>query len=392
MRNKLRILFVIDKLGVGGTEGQLVEIINRLDKEKFELFLCCLSRAQSRIQEHLGKTGKVKNILLDVGSIYSIGAGVAIYRLVRLIRSLEIDIVQAYFLRAKFLGVLAGKLAGIKTISCMRDLGLSINYRTILPVKLADHWASRFLTNSRSIRQYLIEKHRINPDRIDVITNGVDLNRFRPVTPIERAECKNTMGFDPGNIVIGVIANLKPEKGLGDFIRAAAIVFRQDPHTRFVIVGEGALKESLRTLAADLGMQGKLIFTGSASDVRSFLFAFDIGVLCSLSEGFSNAILEYLAVGLPVVATNIGGNIEQVQDQESGFLVPPEDPDALAEALLKLVNDEDLRRKMSDRAVHDCRSRFDMDRMIRQLENYYLEVSLIRGRQDVVEPGVKTRS
>jgi glycosyltransferase involved in cell wall biosynthesis len=375
MERKIRILFVIDNFTIGGTERQLVEIINRLDQKKFELFLCCLSSVQSGIQEHLGQSDKVKTILLDVGSIYSISAVIAIYRLIRLIRSLQVDIVQAYFLRAKVLGVLAGKLAGIKTISCMRDLGLSINYKTILPIMLADRWASGFLVNSQSIGRYLVKRHRINPDRIDVITNGVDMNRFRPANPIEKAEGKKRLGIDPGHIVIGAIANLKPVKGLESFIRAAAIVFRQNPRTRFVIVGEGTLRESLRTLAANLGMEDNIVFTGSSSDVWSFLSAFDIGVLCSLSEGFSNAILEYLAMGLPVVATNVGGNVEQVLDQETGFLVPPENPDALAQALLKLVRDEDLRRKMSDRAVRDCQTRFDMDRMIRQLENYYLEVS-----------------
>ena len=383
MERKIRVLFVIDKLIIGGTEGQLVELMKRLDHEKFELFLCCLSGPQSGIKEHLPECVKAKTILLDVKSTYRLRALVAVYRLVKFIRYEGIDIVQSYFLKAKFIGTLAGKLAGIRTIVCTRDLGHSITLRNLVPSRLANLYADRFLVNSQSVKHYLIAQEQIKPDKIDVIINGVDLDKYGPVMQEERAQHKEKLRINPSDIVIGVISNLRPEKGLGDLIRAASLVCKAHKDVVFLIVGDGSERDNLIRLAAEHGLWNRLIFAGSADDVRPFLLAFDVGVLCSLAEGFSNVVLEYMAVGLPVVATDVGGNREQVRDGETGFLVPPRDSHCLANALATLINDRNMRKTMSDRALQYCRTQYSMVKMVHHYEDYYMQLGV---RHESVRP------
>ncbi|MFQ5850242.1 MAG: glycosyltransferase [Candidatus Binatia bacterium] len=371
MAEKLRILFVIDELGLGGTEGQLIEVMRRLDRAKFDVLLCCLSGPNSKVKEYIPELPKVKTLLQDVESTYSLSAILALYRLVRFIRSQHVDIVQAYFLKAKFLGVVAGKLAGIKTISCTRDLGIFINVVNALPVKIANMCTDRFLVNSRCIRDYLIREQRIGPDKIDVIPNGVDLTRYRPIRKDEKVEYKRKLNIDPQCIVIGTIASLKPVKGLSDFIRAAALVHEADNKIHFVIVGEGPLRYALREEAAALGVANVITFAGACVDIRPYLSAFDVGVLCSHSEGFSNAILEYMAAGLPIIATAVGGNVEQIRDKETGFLVVSGDYESLAQHIVDITTNEKLRSTMAEAALEYCSENFAMDSMIRRLEDYY---------------------
>jgi L-malate glycosyltransferase len=371
MDRKIRILFLIDKLGVGGTERQLVELMRRLDPGKFKLFLGCLAGVESAIHKFLPDDVKVKTFLLDIGSTYSLAALVGMSRLIRFIRAESIDIVQCYFPKAKVIGCLAGKLAGAKTISCMRDLGLNVNFANMLPLRLADFCTDRFLVNSLGVKDYLVRRQRVRSDLIDVVVNGVDMTKYQLSTPAERAENKIKLGIDPAAIVIGVIANPFPVKGFTYFVQGAALVHREYEKTHFVIVGKGPQEEALRRQAVELRMGDKFLFSGRCDDVGPYLRSFDIGVLCSLSEGFSNSILEYMAAGLPVVATRVGGNQEQVRDGVTGFLVPPGESQALAHALIRLVREENLRVTMSEKAIQACRAQFSMDRMIARMDEYY---------------------
>nr|MBI3613025.1 glycosyltransferase [Nitrospirota bacterium] len=371
MTRPIRILFLIDQLGIGGTERQLIELMRRLDPGKFELFLGCLAGAASGIQDFLPGDVKVKTLLLDIGSTYSLAALAGVSRLIRFIRSESIDVVQCYFPKAKVMGCIAGKLAGAKTVSCMRDLGLNISFANMLPLMLANFCTDRFLVNSFGVKDYLISKQRVRQALVDVVMNGVDVEKYRPATPAEKAEQKLKLGIEPSAVVIGVVANLRLVKGLENLIRVVPSVCQVREKTHFVIVGEGPLEDGLRRQAAALGVTEKITFAKGCMEARPYLQAFDIGVLCSLSEGFSNSILEYMAVGLPVVATCVGGNKEQVNDGVTGLLVPPGDSRALAGALVTLLKEDKLRETMAENARRYCLQQFAMDTMIERMGNYY---------------------
>ena len=276
---------------------------------------------------------------------------------------------------------MAGKLAGAITISCMRDLGFNLNWANWLPTKVANMCTDRFQANSFSVKDYLIRAQGICPDRIDVVLNGVDLTKYYPPSADEKAVAKIQLGLDPSVVVIGVVANLKPIKGLADLIRAASVICRTREKTHFMIVGQGPQEDELKRQVAVLGIEDKVTFVTGCKEVVPYLRIFDICVLCSLSEGFSNSILEYMAVGLPVVATRVGGNQEQVRDGVTGFLLPPGDSEALAKALIQLVEGGEFRLRMAQQARQECVDRYGMDKMIVQMEEGYMRLIPLRGRE-----------
>lgn len=369
----VRILFVIDQLGIGGTERQLVETMRCLDRGKFTPFLACLAGEESRL-ELLSQDMNVHTVLLNVKSTYSLSALTGIFRLIRFIRAESIHVVQCYFPKAKVIGCIAGKLAGAMTVSCMRDLGFNLNWNNWLPTKLANACTDRFQANSLGVKNYLVGEQWIPTGRIDVVLNGVDLEKYRPPTSVERVESKIELGLDPSVIVIGAVANLKPIKALGDLISAASGICRGYERLHLVLIGQGPQEDELKRQATALGIGSKVTFITGCKEVLPYLWAFDVGVLCSLSEGFSNSILEYMAVGLPVVATSVGGNQEQVCDGVTGFLVPPGDNEALAKALVKLVEGERLRRRMGEQVHQKCVARYGLTGMIAQMEEGYLRL------------------
>jgi L-malate glycosyltransferase len=374
MDRKIRILFLIDQLGVGGTERQLFELMRRLDSDKFEVFLGCLSGQDSGIPEFLPIGLKVRTIILNVRSTNSLAALVGIWRLALFIRSESIDIVQYYFIKSKVLGAIAGKFAGAVTVSCMRDLGMHITAVTIWHLKVANSCSDRFLANSLRVKHHLMEVQGVCEDYIDVIPNGVDVDKYQPVSREERARAKVQLGIDPDHFVVGAIANLKLVKGLVHLVRAASVVCRQREKVLFVIVGRGPQEEELRRLAVELGVSKYVIFAGGCDDVRPYLRAFDIGVLCSLSEGFSNSILEYMSSGLPVVATRVGGASEQVKSGETGILVPADDSAALAAALTPLMDDGRIRQAMAEASRDYCVKEFSVDTMINRMDDFYSRI------------------
>jgi glycosyltransferase involved in cell wall biosynthesis len=203
-------------------------------------------------------------------------------------------------------------------------------------------------------------------DRIDVLYNGVDLARYGAATA---DDCLGIPGAAP---VVGIVANYRPVKDLGLFLRAARIVAAEAPDAAFLLVGHGPLRDELGQLAAELGIAHRVFLSDGKGEVPGFLARMSVGCLCSLSEGFSNAILEYMAAGLPVVATDAGGNAEAVEHGVTGYIVGSREPEAFAGPIIRLLRDQGLRREMARRARERCRERFEIGAAIRRLEQYYL--------------------
>jgi L-malate glycosyltransferase len=165
---------------------------------------------------------------------------------------------------------------------------------------------------------------------------------------VRRNAIRTELGLDPQNVLIGMVSNLRTVKGLHDFVEAARSVAEQYPLVRFVVIGEGPLQHELERMIADYGLTGTFTLLGRQSDIPGYLSSFDIAVHTSESEGFSNSVLEYLGAGLPVVATNVGGNAEALAD--AGVLVAPKDPAALAEALKSIMADPVRRAALGEAA------------------------------------------
>ena len=205
-----------------------------------------------------------------------------------------------------------------------------------------------------------------------VIQNGVDLNCFR--AGLKKKRLSEDLGINPRDVVVGTVANLNPIKGVDYFIQSIPIINKEIRNAKFVILGDGPMRKDLESLACRLDISDSVFFAGNRSNVSELLKIFDVFVNPSLSEGSSNAIIEAMATGLPVVATNVGGNKEMVDHGKSGFLVPQKDKEKLAESVIHILKDDVLRLEMSRNSRLLVEEKHNFYKMIKQLEDYYTDI------------------
>jgi glycosyltransferase involved in cell wall biosynthesis len=225
---------------------------------------------------------------------------------------------------------------------------------------------------SKAVKKVIMEKEDVSEAKVKIIYNGIDTEYFKPSKT--KSLLRSQIGLQDSNFVITIVANLYKIKGVEYFIRAASLVAQEVPESKFIIVGDGAEKDGLAELAANLGISEKIIFTGNIYNTKDYLATSDVYVCSSLSEGFSNSILEAMAMGLPVVATDVGGNKEAVVDNESGFLVPAQDYQGIASKIIELYQNHDERYQMGDKGRAIAEERFNLKRMIKEHEKLYLDL------------------
>lgn len=355
-------MYVIGSMGHGraGTERNLLTIIENLDRTRFEPFLVSLQDCEYIQRSQFS----CDTNCLHLYRMFTPTMWRKRKQLAQRMRELEIDVVQTFFVEGHLVGGGAAKMAGAKAIiSSRRNLGYSYSLKERLLLKFANRYPNRWLANSHAVADTISRQETIDRSCFDVIYNGVEIPKqddAGPTTAVKR---------------VVMVANLRPVKAVDLLIRAAAIVVKSVPEVRFAVVGDGPERASLLKLAADLSLTGQIDFIGSTNDVRATLRGATVGVLTSTSEGFSNAILEYMCAGLPVVATNVGGNREAVLDGKTGFLVTPANHNELADKLIFLLThpDESLRFGRAGRVRAE--TEFSLASMIQNHEEYYIRLA-----------------
>ncbi len=373
LQGRTGIVYLIDFLAnregvTGGTERQLVELAKRLDPERFRPVVFCLQEfCRTPFWEGLS----CEKHVLDVYSLGSRRGAEAFLWFVRYLRQNRVDIVQTYFHDSTLFGIAAARLAGVKrTVSCRRDLGFWHEGGTKTRLSLVNRITHRILVNSRAVKDAVVKLEGVAPDKVDVILNGIDADAVELTAPAPLRREFPAIG--PGDRVVGMVANLnRGVKRVDVLVRAAFEVRKRVPGARFLVVGGGRLEGGLRRLIRELGLEGAVILAGARDSALAYVKAFDVGVLTSDSEGFPNAILEYMAAGVPVVATDVGGNREVVRDRSLGVLVPPGDHAALARAIVGLLEDDARRAETGSRGRGLIRSTFAWDRKIGEMSRYY---------------------
>lgn len=342
-RTPVRVALVIDSIAgdTSGTERQLLGLIERLDRARIEPLLVVLSSSRwlethtpSCAVEVLGYRGLLKPSLPRVVS-----------KLARLLRDKQIDVVLTFFEDAMFVGLLGvwWSRAHPVLMQSRRDIGMGNArpwYHALFDaarIVLADRFDA-VVVNGEAVKRWVAESDGVPPARIRVIRNGVEL--------LGPSAVDFPLADQPGTIWLGITANLKPIKRIDVLIEALARLDRQVSWDwQCVVMGEGPERERLSHLIQQRGLVGRVHLVGSVHDVRSYLQRVDIAILCSDREGLSNAILEYMTLSKPIVATDAGACSELV-DEDNGLLVPPGDPVTLAAALMRLGSDRELRDRM----------------------------------------------
>jgi len=370
MAGKLRIAYLIDIIDSdkGGTEKQLLNIITRLNTNQFEVTLVCLRESPWMTCNSL----PCEVIALGYCGFLKPCFPIVLMRYLRLLKQRRFTIVQTFFEDSMFIGYL-GKLFSRTRHSLIisrRDLGLGSEepvyhwfYKKIKPFILRS--VDGIAANAHAIKDHIVKCENVPLGKMTVISNGLDL----PTPPLETP---STLLENQADLWIANVANLKPIKRVDLLLRAMAKLkeIASDKIIRAVIIGDDKLRVELQNLADTLGIDDRVHFMGSIENVSDYLYSMDIGVLCSDKEGLSNAILEYMACGLPVVATAVGGNPELV-DRTNGICIPPGDWEALASAILTLADSREYREKLGEKSKRKVLDKYTWDKIMPQWESYY---------------------
>lgn len=356
----VRIAFVIDNLSRAGTESQLLALIRSLDRARFEPSLVLLDGSPSGSKELEPADCEVTR--LGVTKLLGFRAYRAANRLRTLWRERRPDIVQAYFLDSSYFAIPLARRLGVPAIVRVRNnLGYWLTPKHRLLNRVLRNMVDVTLTNSDAGRASLLESDRPAPDRVVSIENGVDVERFAGCTPPRFA----------GTIRIGCVANLRPVKNVDGLMRAARLVLDRVPNVLFEVAGDGEQRPELERLHKEWNLGGRFRLRGSVSDVPAFLGECDAAVLPSHSEGMSNALLEYMAAGRAVVATEVGANAKLVRHGVDGLIAHDSRPESIAESLIELITNVERARQMAASARERAIREYSRDAMVRRFEAFY---------------------
>jgi glycosyltransferase involved in cell wall biosynthesis len=373
-----KVFHLVDSLHVGGTETQAVELALRMPVSAYEVTLGCL-RAEGALLD------KLKGAAVGVREFHPRGgldSPAGLYQLARLtafLRWEKFDVVHTHDLWSNLMGVPAARLAGVPAIiSSRRDLAHLDWYRGMKRAWLRriQNLSHVVLANATPIRDALIAEDGFAPEKLRVIHNGVDTDKFQRA---KRDRERLFPGAENVKLVV-LVGNMHTDvKGHPCLIAAAPAVLQESPNTRFVFAGDGEARAVFEEQVAKSGRQHSFEFLGPRSDIPDVLASCDIAVLPSKAEGLPNAVLEYMAAGLPTIASRVGGTAELVEDGVTGLLVPPEDSKALSGALLRLLRDPALSRRIAASGQHRASENFSFERLIREVDELYTEL-LERGK------------
>jgi L-malate glycosyltransferase len=367
-RRRIKILFVIDLITEweGGTERQLQLLIPLFDPKFFELKLVFLFEAP----ELDTKTLPCPLRVVFPRSAKLPSFPVRVWKLAQVLREERPDVVQGFFIEGLIAGVLAGRIARVpQVIGSVRNAGHWRKTGHRLTMKAITPLARRWQTNSRALWEFQTETEGVPAAKVEILPNGTDLSRFVPATPEQRLATRRSLGWNEQGPICISVANLSKVKDLATLVNAAKLLHGRLPSLQFILVGEGPEREALQNQAAGLGLSDVVKLVGRQSDVRRFLAAADLGVLTSRSEGSSNSVLEYMAMGLPSVVSDIPANRELTDE----VVFEPGNASDFAEKIFQLWQDQPLRTRLS-REYQEMAGEFSVEKLALRAQSYYSRV------------------
>ncbi len=377
---KVRILFLIDEIGgiaEGGTERQVLQLIELATRLGYEPRLAVLRGTEWLTQEQAG----CPIYFAGANSLLRPSGWRACAKLVQWMRRERMALVQTFFVECNIFGPWLARLAGVPVVvgsrrnlnqwhgrsSWMAPLILQLQ-------RLTNASSDCVIANSLVVAEETFKTEKLPHRKMHVAYNGIDLAKFSRLKEL-RSQARQMLGIGPEEIVVGNISGFREVKGIPQFVDAARIVLEKEPSMRFLAVGDGTQYARVVELIRQYGLQDRIHLAGQQTDVLPYLAAMDIGVLSSLAEGFSNSLLEYMASGLAAVATEVGGNREALEG--AGILVPPDNPQALADAILELRSP--VLREQLGLAARQRVERFSLARAEKRMKEIYAELLQAKG-------------
>ncbi len=374
----MRIFYVIDSLKIGGAEMLLLAMVRRY------------LRLDHQIQVAYFSEGPLHDELTELGvpvhriSRRGLADPRALFRLLALLRRERPEVVHTHLRKSDLLGQPAAAIAGtrVRVSSIHNEDPWRRNKLLTLIHRVCTGRCQKVIAVSREAGEFLVETGTYPAEKIVSIDNGIDLERFDPerVVPADKT---TLWGLEPGDPAIGIVGRLEPQKGHHVLLEAAAIVVREMPGARFVIVGDGPLRPELEAQRARLGLEEHVVFAGISRDVPATLAALDVVVSSSLWEGLPLTLLEAMAMAKPLVCTAVGGVRSLLEDGRTGVVVAPGDPEALSRGLLRLLGDPREAARLGARAAATVRESYSEETMHERILDVYRSLQTGEARECV---------
>lgn len=367
------VLQLFDSFNQGGTEWQTVQLTRFLQQSgKHRLFLATLNH-EGPLRVEVERLGFHEIPTFPLQNFYNFNAMRQVSRLASLMRENKIDLVHAHDFYTNIFGMAAAKLAGVRArITSRRETeGIRSPAKRWLE-RRAYNTATAVVANAEAIRTQLIAEG-LPPAKVVTIHNGLDVAHVTPQPHAHRDELLKSFNLPNSRRYVTIVANMRHVmKDQATFLRAAHLTREAIPDSSFILAGEGEQMPQLQKLAAELGLSNNAFFIGRCNRVADLLAISDVCVLSSKGvEGFSNSILEYMAAGRPVVATDVGGAREAVVESETGYVVKPEDPETMAARLISLLREPEQAWTMGTQGRKRVLEHFSCEAQLKRVEALY---------------------
>ncbi len=370
---KIRIIEMIDRPSLGGGQRALLLLASHLDRQRFEVLTS--SAGEGPLEEEARRLG-LAHLRVPLGKKFNPGA---VKEIAGLLQEHRVSILHTHGGIAGLFGRLAARRAQTSVVVHTLHGIHYLHYRNPLLRKLyvrLERKLSRFTDGLVLVSQadfQKAKKHRLaDEDKMFVVLNGIDPQPGLSEEEIRRKRL--ALGWPPGEPVVGTVARLHRQKGIPTLLKAAPRLFAAAPGVRVAVVGEGPLGPSLRKKVRRRGLEEKFIFLGERKDAFELLSLFDVFVLPSLWEGLPFVLIEAASLQKPIVATAVDGTTEVVENGKTGLLIPAENPQALADAVIDLLQDRKKASRLADNAKSIIPSRFPLRRMVEQTQSLYLNL------------------
>jgi len=373
IKQSYHILRIITWLPRGGIERRLVAVLPRLNKPPFRVSLVCI-RERGPLADEIEQAG----VPVSVVPLRSRLDPRGLWTLARWMRDQRIDLIHSHMYRSNVPATIAARLAGVPHVLCqVHNVDTWETHRQRVMDRWLVRWRTAMLAVSNQVKQDIVTNLRCPPEQVRVLYNGIDIRKYRSVghTP----GLRYNLGVPDGNRLVVMLARLVAQKKHTRFLQALETIRNELPPTSVLFVGEGKMLGMLEREVEERRLGDIVSFAGHRNDIPQILALSDLSVVTSDREGFSNAILESLAAGVPVVATDVGGNSEAIVNGECGVLVKSDDQAGLARAIKTVLTDDTLRQRMSEAARRRAQC-FSLDRMLMETRRLYLEL-LAKGGQ-----------